>query len=288
MTILVQHEWIERVRALAQADERLVAALTYGSFTKGEGDQYSDVEFWLFVRDDAFAHLDRVGWIEAVTPTLAVFDDLPAHLTLAIFEGYRRGEFHFARASEMSDVRSWVGNGPFPAPEAMLLVDRTGELHGHLRYLHDHPPKHGEASEVLSLAHSFINWYVQGAQVLRRGEHARALDALGIVHIHLLQLARLVEGTTRHWPTPSKNAEVELSAEAYARFRQCTSALEPRALKRAYAQSWGWGKELVGTLLSLKGVEWPAVFEVAFETLFAAEADRTPEDRASANACRCR
>ncbi|AWN23693.1 lincosamide nucleotidyltransferase Lnu(F) [Deinococcus irradiatisoli] len=265
--MLVQHAWIEQVRCLARADERLVAALTYGSFTKGEGDGFSDIEFWLFVRDDALAELDRVGWVGAVASPLAVLENLPHALTLAIFEGYRRGEFHFAPASRMGEVRSWAENGPFPSPEAMLLLDRTGELYGHLQYLHDHPPQHGGPREVQGVLDSFINWSVQGAQVLRRGEYARALGTLGVLHVHLLQLARLVEGTTLHWPTPSKGVEADLSGGAYRRFSACTASVEPRELERAYTQAWEWGKELAGTLLGWMGRRWPSTFDVPFEAL---------------------
>lgn len=267
MTALVQHAWIERVRLLAQADQRLVAALTYGSLTKGEGDEFSDIEFWLFVRDDVFGSLDRVQWVSAVASPLAVFDDLGHALTLAIFEGYRRGEFHFAPASEMNSVRSWAENGPFPSPEAMLLVDRTGELHGHLQHLHDHPPRHGGRQEVQGVINSLINWSVQGAHVLRRGEYARALNTLGVLHVHLLQLARLVEGTTLHWPTPSKGAEADLSSEAYRRFIACTASGQPQALERAYTHAWDWGKELAGTLLNRVEETWPPTFDVPFESL---------------------
>ncbi|HYN89578.1 MAG TPA: lincosamide nucleotidyltransferase Lnu(B), partial [Ardenticatenaceae bacterium] len=46
----LQEEMIARVRQLCHADERVVAALMYGSFTKGEGDGFSDIEFYLFIR----------------------------------------------------------------------------------------------------------------------------------------------------------------------------------------------------------------------------------------------
>lgn len=65
---LPQRAMIERERA-ALADQRVVAALIYGSFTRGEGDVHSNVEFALFFADDALplvgpARLggpDRVG-----------------------------------------------------------------------------------------------------------------------------------------------------------------------------------------------------------------------------------
>jgi lincosamide nucleotidyltransferase len=43
--MLPQEQLIARVRALCHADERLDAAMMYGSFVYGEGDAYSDIEF---------------------------------------------------------------------------------------------------------------------------------------------------------------------------------------------------------------------------------------------------
>ena len=42
----------EKVRRLFQQDERVVAALTYGSFALSQGDRFSDIEFYLFSADN--------------------------------------------------------------------------------------------------------------------------------------------------------------------------------------------------------------------------------------------
>jgi len=46
--MLPQLLMIERTRALGQQDACMVAALQYGSFPQGEGDQFSDIEFAFF------------------------------------------------------------------------------------------------------------------------------------------------------------------------------------------------------------------------------------------------
>ncbi|MEU4623470.1 hypothetical protein AB0G04_26295 [Actinoplanes sp. NPDC023801] len=71
--VLPQQRLIDRVKHLCHTDQRLVAALTYGSFAQDEADAYSDVEFWLFVDDVALATLDGTG-----APRRAL-DSLPAH-----------------------------------------------------------------------------------------------------------------------------------------------------------------------------------------------------------------
>ena len=84
--------------------------------------------------------------------------------------------------------------------------------------------------------------------MLARGERARALEILWFVQRCLLRFARLIEGSTDHWRTPSKNVEHDLSPEMYRRYVACTASLANEALERAYAAAWTWGRELARTL----------------------------------------
>jgi predicted nucleotidyltransferase len=45
--MLQQEAMIERTRRICREDERLAAAMMYGSFAQGEGDGFSDIEFIL-------------------------------------------------------------------------------------------------------------------------------------------------------------------------------------------------------------------------------------------------
>ena len=55
----------------------------------------------------------------------------------------------------------------------------------------------------------------------------------------------LAEGTTEHWPTPSKGLEKDISVEAYGRYRSCTADLDQARLWHAYRETWKWGCELM-------------------------------------------
>ncbi len=48
--MLIQEVMIERVRELCHADRRVTGAFMYGSFTLGEGDEFSDIEFYVVRR----------------------------------------------------------------------------------------------------------------------------------------------------------------------------------------------------------------------------------------------
>jgi lincosamide nucleotidyltransferase len=139
----------------------------------------------------------------------------------------------------------------------MLLVDRTGELTDHLRAISGPGPERGTAEQVTQLWQRYLNWMLFGTNVLARGERARALEILWWVQRHLLWFARLVEDTTVHWQTPSKNVEKDLSPGAYRRYLACTAGLGGTDLERAYRAAWVWGKEMIQVLAAERDLDPP-------------------------------
>jgi lincosamide nucleotidyltransferase B/F len=101
---------------------------------------------------------------------------------------------------------------------------------------------------ALFLCCSLMNWTLMGTHLLKRGEYARAEAFLSLVHDHLLQAVRLVEGKSANWLRPSRRLEEEVSAASYERFRACTAALDAKQLVRAYTSTWEWSKELMDEL----------------------------------------
>ena len=93
-----------------------------GHSPKAEGDQYSDIEFWLFFDDHKLKQIDPIEWINEVAPTYYVTINGPgAHVGL-FRDNLIRGEFHFAAASAMDTVRSWPSAKP-PASARMVIID---------------------------------------------------------------------------------------------------------------------------------------------------------------------
>ena len=93
-----------------------------------------------------------------------------------------------------------------------------------------------------------MNWSLMGTNLVKRGEYARAEALLTLVHGHLLQALRLVEGRSANWLSPTRKLEEDASAASYERFRACTAALDAEQLVRAYASTWEWSRELMGEL----------------------------------------
>ena len=269
--MLKQEAMIERVRSICYEDERLTAAMMYGSFAQGEGDGFSDIEFILFFKDESLESVDQEEWVARIQPVGLYFVNEYGNGT-AIFENLIRGEFHFDRAS---DIERIVGESMrdadwLPSLEDTLILDRTGELTPRLRKIVGPPPERDAPENVLFLGNCFVNWFVFGANLFARGELARALDLLGIVRDRLLQMVRVLEGSTVHWFNSSKFLEREISGTSYARYAACTACLEREELRRAYLSAWEWGRELMSSLADRYGVALPADLLVRLDERFAA------------------
>jgi lincosamide nucleotidyltransferase len=244
---LPQEHLIARVRDLCRSDERLVAALMYGSFASGEADAHSDIEFWLFFAAPA----DERAWLRQVGPLrYTVVNEFGAHVVL--FPGLIRGEFHFATADDIPSVATWPARG---APTGrMLILDRTGALR---RALDSLPAGPVLPTDLDTLCGRFANWLILAHHVARRGELLRAADALSHARRHLLWMVRLAEGRTRHWLTPSRHAEADLPADvAHAVHATLTSA-DPTALADAITATWTCGRRYWRLLADRHGFATP-------------------------------
>lgn len=256
--MLPQHHMIERVRALCHSDARLDAAMMYGSFTRGEGDAFSDIEFLLFFDDEAFASVNPRAWLSQIAQVEMLYAN-EFGITTVIFDNLIRGEFHFHRLADLEAVAApWPGLVTFPSLDATLIADKSGRLAPLLEPIIGPPLEQATPPTAQFAVHGYLNWLLFGISVLRRGENARAHEILNIVHRHLLWMARVLEGTTANWLTPSKSLERDLSPEAYARLAACTAPLDPDALRRAYAACWEWGGELAAALRDRYALDFPA------------------------------
>lgn len=246
---MLQKQMIARVKNLCQADPAIQAAMMYGSFALGNGDDYSDIEFILFFENDKLDTLDHREWLQQIAPVAQLYTNHYG-IDAVIFENLVRGEFHFERTTALDDIASgWQGQVWFPSLAATLISDKKKRLTPYLERLIGAPLRHGQdQDERDNLGAEFINSYLFGLNVLQRGEHARALEMLWFVQRTLLLLARSAAGCTTRWHIPSRRLEADLSPVDYATYAACSSSLAPEALSRAYRNAWAWGKTLLEKL----------------------------------------
>lgn len=245
--MLPQDKLIARLERICREDEWLLAAMHYGSYTRGEADQYSDLDILLYFADEVVANIDQRAWLNQIAPVELFYVNEFGN-SVTIFNNLVRGEFHFDPAGKMADLAQFRNRLRFPALEKTIIVDKTGRLAEALAPLIGPPLSHETAAEAQYLGDSFLNWFLFGFNVLSRGEYARALEVLSLVHDNLLRMARILEDKTERWITPTKSLEEDISPAAYRRYQACTAALDPAALQSAYRACWAWGNEMMDRL----------------------------------------
>ncbi|MBA2715443.1 MAG: lincosamide nucleotidyltransferase Lnu(F), partial [Rubrobacteraceae bacterium] len=212
--------------------------------------------FYIFFKDEALEGLEEEAWVGQIAPLELYYVNEFGNGT-AIFENLVRGEFHFEGASGRDLIDGWE-TAYFPSLERAVVADKDGELSRRVGRLVGPPPNLDTSERALFLCESLLNWTLMGANLLKRGEHARAEAFLALVHGRLLRAIRLIEGTTANWLSPSRKLEEDLPSAAYERFRTCTAALDAGQLVRAYRSTWEWSRELVAELSERHGFELPA------------------------------
>lgn len=240
--MLPQKQLIESVKTAVLADARVEAALMYGSFTQGEGDEYSDIEFYLYLRDPE--DFDLRAWLEANVAPVLLLHTNQFGTPNAIFDGLIRGEFHVERESAMQNVLDWPGRDV--NVDAMLVKDETGELRAVLETLRERgekrPPPEAEIQERID---QLLNDFTFGSGVLLRGERMRALDHLSWIQRQLMRLARLSENS-RNRLAPQRAFEREITPHIYARLEATVRPLSE--LEQSYAEAWRLAQDLLDIL----------------------------------------
>lgn len=225
---------INTTKAIALRDENVSAALMYGSFTKDEGDQYSDIEFYFFLKDKK--RFLAEDWVKQVHP-IALFFTNEYDSEVAIFENMVRGEFHFLTIEEIDIIKSWDGVVEFSAFDKMILVDKDGILAATLSQIKARKPDRATDKNILWLSQSLLNVLVTTSNLIKRQEFAHANQSLSNSHKYLLWLIRITTHQTQHWESPTKRLEKDIPEDWYAEFQKTTSNLHEENIKIAFQES---------------------------------------------------
>lgn len=240
-----QLKLIDKVWETALADKQVRAVLMYGSFTKGEGDQYSDIEFYIFTREENIA--DKREWISSVHP-IDMFYTNEFGTDVVVFDNLIRGEFHFYPATEMDVINTWQGILDFKHRDKMNLVDKDGLLLAVLDNIKLISPIWNTEENITNVADSMINNLLFVGNVIQRGENARAVHLFFYLEKYLASLIRLHLGTTEHWLDPMKGFEEDITGEWYARYKKCIPQLDAESVRECYNNTLVLTKELFNIL----------------------------------------
>lgn len=130
--MLLQEEMIQSVRRICNEDPQLVSALMYGSFAKGEGDRFSDIEFWCFF-DTVRGWTDERGGTKVIT-------DRDGRLAAALDQSDRdyRSPDRPARLQALCDGivhHLLLGAAVLERGELARALDTLSHVHRHLLWM---------------------------------------------------------------------------------------------------------------------------------------------------------
>ena len=262
--MLQQEAIIERVQHVRQEDERLAAAMMYGSFAKGEGDGLSDIEFKLFFDNAALENLDLEEWISRISPVEMNFVNEyfvnEYDNGTAIFDNLVRGDFYFDCASDVARI-DWSRKDTdwLPALEDTLILEL---IVGPFLDLDTSEP-------VRFVRNCVLNGLLFVANPVVRGELASALNLFRVVRDQLLYMVRMLEGSTDRWFNPAKRLEANISPAAYARYAAFTARLDGDGIWLGYPFAWDWGGEMAAALSGRYGVVVPVTLREELDRRFA-------------------
>jgi len=242
---MTQLQMIDTTKSIAQRDENVSAVFMYGSFTKNEGDQYSDIEFYVFLKDKENFSAEK--WVNQIYPTALYFTNEYGS-EVAIFENLIRGEFHFLTVNEIDVIKSWEGFVTFSDFDQMNIIDKDGLLRETLNQIKTKSPNRTTNENILFLSQSLLNVLLTTNNLIKRQEYAHAYQSLSSVQKYLLWLIRIATNQTNHWESPTKGLEKDMDKDWYAEFRLTTSNLDTDNLKTAFENSLKLSKKLFDEL----------------------------------------
>ena len=242
---MTQLQMINKTKSIAQQDENVSAVFMYGSFTKNEGDKYSDIEFYIFLKTKE--NFSAEEWVNQVYPVALYFINEYGS-EVAIFENMIRGEFHFLKTDEIKIIKSWEGIVAFSDFDQMNLIDKDGLLTETLNQIKVKFPDRTTDENILWLSQSLLNVVLTTSNLIKREEFAHAHHSLSNVQKYLLWLIRARTSKTQHWESPTKSLEKDIDTIWYSAYKKVTSDLNPKNIVLAFENSLNLSEKLFDEL----------------------------------------
>jgi lincosamide nucleotidyltransferase B/F len=238
---MTQLQMIDKTKSIGQKDANVSAVFMYGSFTKNEGDQYSDIEFYIFLKNKE--NFSSEKWVSQIHP-LALYFTNEYGSEVAIFDNMVRGEFHFLKTEEIEIIKSWEGMVAFSDFEQMNLIDKDGLLAKTFNQIKIKSPERTTNQNTTWLSESLLNVLLTTSNLIKRGEFAHAHKSLSNVQKYLLWLIRITADKTQHWESPTKSLEKDIDPTWYSAYEAVTSDLQPENILSAFKNSLKLAEEL--------------------------------------------
>src|SRR5690606_33577214 len=136
---------INQVKKSSLLDPNIRSVFMYGSFIKGEGDKYSDIEFYIFLTDEK--NFDEKHWV-AQLGKVDLFFQNEFGTKVVIYDKFNIAEINFLNFKEIETIISWEEIFYFHHEEKKIKINQDV-----LRYNVSHsisvkPPKRNSISSI--------------------------------------------------------------------------------------------------------------------------------------------
>jgi lincosamide nucleotidyltransferase len=225
---------ISQVKESSLLDPNIRSVFMYGSFIKGEGDKYSDIEFYIFLTDTE--NFDEKHWV-AQLGKVDLFFKNEFGTKVAIYDDLIRAEFHFLEVKEIGIIKNWEGLVSFEHKEKMIQVDKDGLLKSTLDSISVISPTRNSKESIEWLAQSLVNSLVYTSHLIGRKEWAHAHMTFSYIQKFTLWLMRAQALVFDHWESPSKSIEKDIPKKMYEKYEKVCPALDPEAVTASFRSS---------------------------------------------------
>jgi Streptomycin adenylyltransferase len=264
---LARARFREHLLQTVKQDERIVGVLTSGSACEGRVDQWSDIDAFLFLRDEDF-DLFLQHWQTWATQLgqilLAYHPDHNPRIAWTIYHAEPiplRVDFRMIHASEAASVSEWPAHPT--SVENMVWYDNTdGRLSEAARILLHHSLRLPQEEEKQTFEeYTGKMWYFlhSASCKLERGNqwYARVTFHLAVLD-SLMALLKLEIAATERWQAsfPEWNIEKVLTPTRLAQLNACIPLPGAENLKQALARTAQLGYDVCEAIANQHEWEW--------------------------------
>ena len=240
---------LDRVTALVESDERLLAALVFGSHATGTADAFSDVDIGLVVTDAAHDEVvaRRDDLVAALGEPLLAEDfgtRTNVHVINAEGPAY---ELILVRAADLDLTRPY-----------RVLIDKANVIPAVLAREPAIPGTGDEREAVRRLVTWFWHDLEHVITALGRGQLLWAHGGLEELRGVCIGLARMAAGADPEPDDPYWKVDLALSGELVAALRATVVPAEPGAMRVAALALVQLYRELAPSLAEAHGIAYPA------------------------------
>ncbi len=243
---------MNRFVAACQADERVVAAILYGSYARGAADAYSDIDLGLITTDEAYEDFNasREAFLRLLGELVFLEDFNLPHIVFFIFSDGTEGELSLGRESQFNHNHG----GPY-----RILLDKKNILAG-AAFPRDHPAQ-AEQNETLR---RLVSWFWHDLShfitAMGRGQLWWAYGQLEELRRYCVNLARLRQNFSVEADGYEK-VEQAIPVEQLSSLQATCCPMEQAAMLQAALVIVRFYQELAPPLAQAHGITYPADLE---------------------------